>query len=195
MDLSPELRLYFQKSSEAVERKQYDYAIELLNAILKESPQHAPAVKLLLRAVSQKNIEEAQNFVVIFANNTSAQISRLAARIAYLVGDPKKAHRIYVRGVTYSPRNTSIISEWLNLLMKQGWLDMAIVAAETLAGVAVKEDNFLSLANLHLEKGATDQAKKAIEQGLRRHPSSPKLLRRLKEIEAERAMEQGDWRS
>ena len=78
--------------------------------------------------------------------------------------------------------------------MKQGWLDIAIIPAEELCEINPKQvENYLLLSNLYLQKGTTDSAKSIIQQGLRILPTDPQLTRRLKEIEAERTMQRGDW--
>lgn len=194
IDLPPQLKYFYDKSLESFQRKHYDYALEMSKAVIKQAPHYVPAYELAYRSASHLKKIENRNFLRGLFSLIKANYFRILAGIHLLNKKVDRAHWYIVQGLTEAPSDHRLLKNWLDLSMKQGWLDTAIIPAKALCETNPKRiDGFIFLSSLYLKKGAVDHAKSAIQKGLMLHPADPQLTRRLKEIEAEKTMQRGDW--
>ncbi|GEM_PF-3400297 len=194
IELPPQLKYYYDKSLESFQHGHFVYAIEMSKAVIKQIPTYSPAYKLLYQSAQNLRKAKTRNIFSSFLSHLKVFYYKLSSFLHSITKNTDQAQWNYVQGLMEQPNDRQLLKGWLQLAMKEGWLDIAIIAAEALCEVSAKQvENYLLLSNLYLKKGVADNAKSVIQKGLFNLPAEPQLTRRLKEIEAERTMRRGDW--
>lgn len=194
IELPPHLKYYYDKSLESFQHGHFVYAIEMSKAVIKQAPNYSPAYKLLYQSAQNLNKAKSKNLLSSFLSKAKVLYCKFSSYINRISKNTNRVQWNYIQGLSEQPNDRQLLKSWLQLAIKEGWLDIAIIPAEALCEVNPKlADGYLLLSNLYLKKGTADHAKAVIQKGLFNLPAEPQLTRRLKEIEAERTMRRGDW--
>ncbi len=188
-DLNDQLRGYWLKAVAAIELRNFGYAIDLLQNLLKQEPEFLTGRQMLRRAEVTRVKTEKKGFF----NISTAPIAIMKAQ-RELKKDPQKAIELVEKVLETGPYNPQA-----NMLLKDAAVaanfpEIAIFALETLL-----EDNPRDVKVLH-ELGRLfrqyDQSDKAVEVYNRIseiHPIDLDAVKLGKDASARASMKQGGW--
>lgn len=192
--LSPNLESYYQKGLAAIEKNNFDYAIELLMQVVQEEPMHAPSRKFL-RFAERARLEESPHpkLAVLFL-----KINSLLPLILGLVYEaskqPVKALAFYEESLKNFPNDTSILIKIVTISLKQNWLDVAIGGYEDLLEVDGKNLEYLKKAGyLYKQKCDVEKAKSYFNRALQLYPNEQDIKKDLKDLDALTTIQDGNW--
>ena len=152
-ELGEPLRGLWLKALAAVELRNFDYAISLLQGILKQEPEFLKGRQLLRRAEVTKHKAEKRAF---FKVSTSALAIMKAQR--ELKKDPKRAVEMIEKILEDEPYNRPA-----NLVLKQaalaaGWPEIGVFALQTLLEEKARDTRILhELSRVYHELGESDK--------------------------------------
>jgi tetratricopeptide (TPR) repeat protein len=192
--LSHTLQGYYDKALAAIDKSNFDYAIELLLQVVQEEPMHALARKNL-RLAERSKLEEAPYTVVTLI------LLKLNSLLPLIMGlfyesckQYEKALAFYEEVLKHFPNDTSILIKIAQLSMKKKWTDVAIVAYEDLIEVKPKKlDYVTNVAYLYKQKCDVPKAKYYFEQALKIDPNEQNIKKDLKDLDALTSIQQGNW--
>src|SRR3979409_2607728 len=153
-ELSEQLRSHWLKAVAAIELRNFDYAISLLQGILRQEPEFLIGRQLLRRAevTKQKASKKA-----LFSVSTAALSVMKAQR--ELKKDPKRAVEMIEKGLEDEPYNRQA-----NLVLKEaavaaGWPAIGVFALRTVLEEKPYDTKILhELGRLYHDLGESDQA-------------------------------------
>lgn len=188
-DLTDQLRGYWLKAVAAIELRNFGYAIELLENLLKQEPEFLTGRQMLRRAAVTRAKSEKKSFF-----NISASPLAVMKAQRELKKDPRKAIELLEKILENEPYH-----QQANLLLKDaaiaaGFPETAIFALQTLL-----EDDPQNLKVLH-ELGRLyhkyEQSDKAVEVYTRiteLDPADLEAIKLGKDASARASMKQGGW--
>ncbi|MEY2576158.1 MAG: hypothetical protein QOF80_1645 [Verrucomicrobiota bacterium] len=188
-ELSEQLRSHWLKAVAAIELRNFDYAISLLQGILKQEPEFLTGRQLLRRAevTKQKSAKKA-----LFSVSTAALSVMKAQR--EMKKDPKRAVEMIEKVLEDEPYNRQA-----NLVLKEaalaaGWPEIGVFALRTLLEEKSGDTKILhELGRLHHELGESDQEVEVYNKLREIDPTDAEALRLGKDAAARAAMKTGGW--
>ncbi len=187
--LSEGLRALWLKAVAAIELRNFDYAISLLQEILKQEPEFLTGRQLLRRAEVTKSKSAKKSFFKI----STASIGTLKAQ-REIKKDPKRAVEILEEVLAAEPYNYQA-----NLLLKEaalaaGWPEIGVFALRTLLEEKPRDVKVLNeLGRLYHELGDHENEVEAYNQITAIKPLDAQALRLGKDASARASMKRGGW--
>jgi tetratricopeptide (TPR) repeat protein len=188
-ELSEQLRSHWLKAVAAIELRNFDYAISLLQGILRQEPEFLTGRQLLRRTEVTK--QKATKKVLF--NVSTAALSVMKAQRA-LKKDPKRAVEMIEKVLEEEPYNRQA-----NLVLKEaavaaGWPEIGVFALRTLLEEKPGDTKILhELGRLHHELGESDQEVEVYNKLSEIDPTEAEALRLGKDAAARAAMKTGGW--
>ena len=188
-ELSEQLRSHWLKAVAAVELRNFDYAISLLQGILRQEPEFLTGRQLLRRAEVTKHKGSKK---ALFSVSTAALSVMKAQR--ELKKDPKRAVEMIEKVLEDEPYNRQA-----NLVLKEaavtaGWPEVAVFALRTLLEEKSGDTKILhELGRLHRELGESDQEVEIYNRLSEIDPTDAEALRLGRDAAARAAMKTGGW--
>jgi tetratricopeptide (TPR) repeat protein len=183
------LRSLWLKAVAAIELRNFDYAISLLQGILKQEPEFLTGRQLLRRAEVTKHKAEKKRF---FNVSTSAIAIMKAQR--ELKRDPRRAVEMIEKILEDEPYNRQA-----NLVLKQaavaaGWPEIAVFALQTFLEENARDKRILhELCRLYHELGESDKEVEIYNRITEIDPLDAEAARRGKSASARASMKTGGW--
>jgi tetratricopeptide (TPR) repeat protein len=192
-DCPRELRPLFTKGSEALQRENYEYAIDLFNQVLAREPALIDVRRALRKAQAGKTAQGGGGFFkkMMSSAGSSPQIAKaqfalrsnpaeaLALAEHALAGDATNAmaHRIVVEAATaLDYPQTALMS--LEHLLRHSPKDKAVA---------------IQLANLLADNGDVQRAERLLVEFARAHPADPEVAQAVKDVSAKRTLSEGGY--
>ncbi|MDP9097821.1 MAG: tetratricopeptide repeat protein [Verrucomicrobiota bacterium] len=188
-ELSEQLRGHWLKALAAIELRNFDYAISLLQGILRQEPEFLTGRQLLRRAEVTKR--EASKKALF--NVSTAALSIMKAQ-RELKKDPKRAVEMIEKVLEDEPYNRQA-----NLILKQaavaaGWPEIGVFALRTVLEEKPNDTKILhELGRLHHELGESDQEVEVYNKLSEIDPTDAEALRLGKDAAARASMKTGGW--
>lgn len=188
-ELSEQLRGHWLKAVAAIELRNFDYAISLLQGILRQEPEFLTGRQLLRRAEVTKHKASKK---ALFSVSTAALSVMKAQR--ELKKGPKRAVEMIEKVLEDEPYNRQA-----NLVLKEaavaaGWPEIGVFALRTLLEEKSGDTKILhELGRLHHELGESDQEVEVYNKLSEIDPTDAEALRLGKDAAARAAMKTGGW--
>src|SRR2546423_486226 len=188
-ELSQQLRSHWLKAVAAIELRNFDYAISLLQGILRQEPEFLAGRQLLRRAegMKQKSAKKA-----LFNVSTSALSIMKAQR--ELKKDPKRAVELIEKILEDEPYNRQA-----NLVLKQaavaaGWPEIGVFALRTVLEEKPGDEKTLhELGRLYHDLGDSEQEVEIYNKLGELDPTDAETVRLGKDAAARASMKTGGW--
>jgi tetratricopeptide (TPR) repeat protein len=188
-ELSEQMRSHWLKAVAAIELRNFDYAISLLQGILRQQPEFLTGRQMLRRAEVAKHKASKKP---LFSVSTAALSVMKAQR--ELKKDPKRAVEMIEKVLEDEPYNRRA-----NLVLKEaavvaGWPEIGVFALRTLLEEKPGDTKILhELGRLHHELGESDQEVEVYNKLSEIDPTNAEALRLGKDAAARAAMKTGGW--
>ena len=183
------MRALWLKAVAAIELRNFEYAISLLQGILKQEPEFLTGRQLLRRAEVTKQKAERRP---LFNISTSAIAIMKAQR--ELKNDPRRAVEMIERVLEDEPYNRQA-----NLVLKQaalaaGWPEIGVFALQTLLEEKAGDTKILhELGQLYHELGASEKEVEVYNKIIEIDPTDTEADRRGKDASAHASLTSGGW--
>lgn len=187
--LSDQLRGYWLKAVAAIELRNFGYAIELLQNLLRQEPEFLTGRQMLRRAAVTRVKSEKKSFF-----NLSASPLAVMKAQRELKRDPKKAIELVEKILENEPYN-----QQANMLLKDaavaaGYPEIAIFAMETLLENDPKDVKVLhELGRLCHQFERSDKAVETYNRIAEIDPSDLEAVKLGKDASAQASMKKGGW--
>lgn len=188
-ELSEQWRALWLKAVAAIELRNFDYAISLLQGILKQEPEFLVGRQLLRRAAVTKHRGDRR---ALF-NISSSAISIMKAQ-RELKKDPKRAVEMIEKVLEEEPYNRQA-----NLVLKQaalaaGWPEIGVFALQTLLEEKARDTKILhELGRLYHELGEGEKEIEVYHRITEIDPTDAEAARLGKDASARASMQTGGW--
>jgi len=191
-DVSHDLRMLFTKGNQALQRDNFDYAIDLYNQVLAKAPGLFECRKALRTAQMQKAGSRGGFFKKMLSSAGSSPM--LAKGHMALGKDPAEALKIaeqILNGDPYSPGAHKLVVEAATALELP---KTAVMSLEILASNSPKDrDVAIKFANALADSGETGRAEKILADLYRSFPTDNELGQALKDLSARKTLDEGGY--
>jgi len=185
-ELSDNSRSNWLKATSAVEIRNFGYAVTLLQAVLKESPEFLEGRKLLRK--SQINLTKGKK-------NFFGGLSTIAIKGPQILKkDPLAAMELAEKTLEGDPYNSHANHLLKDAAMALGHFETAVFALQTLLDSDPKDTKVLSeLGDLYLGHADADKALHVFNKILEINPQDMSANKRAKDAAAANTMKAGGW--
>ena len=188
-ELSETQRSHWLKAVAAIELRNFDYAISLLQAILKQEPQFLTGRQLLRRTEVTKSKSAKKSFF----NISTAPIAVMKAQ-REIKKDPKRAVEMLEKILEKEPYNRQANLVLKEAAMAADWPEIGVFALRTLLEENPREVKVLhELGRLHHELGESEREVEIYNQITEINPLDAEALRLGKDASAHASMTSGGW--
>ncbi len=192
--LSHTLQGYYDKALAAIDKNNFDYAIELLLQVVQEEPMHAPARKHLRLAERSKREEAPYSVLTLVLLKLNSLLPLIMGLIYEACKKPEKALAFYEEVLRHFPDDPSVLIKIAQIAQKKNWTDVAITAYEDLIEVKPKKLDYVkNVAYLYKQKCDVPKAKYYFEQALKLEPNEQTIKKDLKDLDALTTIQEGNW--
>jgi len=188
-ELSEQIRGHWLKAVAAIERRNFGYAISLLQEILKQEPEFLTGRQLLRRAEIARRQGRKK---AVFGFSTSAIAVMKAQR--ELKKDPKRAVEMIEKILENEPCHRQA-----NLVLKQaalaaGWPEIAVFALQTLLEQKARDTKILhDLGRVHRELGESEKEAEIYHRLTEIDPLDAEAARLGRDASARASIKTGGW--
>ena len=188
-ELSEQLRSHWLKAVAAIELRNFDYAISLLQGILRQEPEFLTGRQLLRRAevTKQRAAKKA------FFNVSTAALSIMKAQ-RELKKDPKRAVELIEKVLEDEPYNRQANLTLKEAAVAAGWPEIGVFALRTVLEEKPDDLKILhELGRLYHELGESEQAVEIYNKLSEIDPTDAEAMRLGKDAAARASMKTGGW--
>ena len=191
-ELPRDLRMLFTKGNDALQRENFDYAIDLYNQILAKEPGLYECRKVLRTAQARKAGSGRGFFKKMMSSaGSSPQIAR--GHMA-LSKDPGEALRIAEQVLNGDPTNSGAHKLVVEAATALELPKTAVMSLEILASNSPKDrDVAIKYANSLADAGQTGKAEKILADLYRSFPADNELAQALKDLSARKTLDEGGY--
>lgn len=192
MDIGPQNKEFYEKGLLALRKKNYAYALELFQLILRECPEFSEC-RHQLWTTARKQAAESRFSILGSLRKISLLLIlylKLSARI--LTNQAAKAVPLCEEIILLTPNNTTAYRRLATLFLKDGQISNSLRTLEEI--IFIDRNNLRALkllAPLYLQEKDYPRAKKAAQRILEISPNSMEAQNILKDIAALNAIEKG----
>ncbi|MFM2082993.1 MAG: hypothetical protein RL380_1684 [Verrucomicrobiota bacterium] len=191
-EILPALKPLFRKGTEAAQRDNFDYAIELFNQVLDREPE-CHEVRAALRAAQLGKAGKAGGFFKKAFNLAGASAQLTKAKLA-VNSNPTEAMQLTEQIFNADPHNSTAHRIFADAALAAGMPFTAVLSLETLAKTSPQDIGIVSqLAQTLSETGEVARAEQIMHGLCRAHPNDPNLSKLLKNISATRTLDEGGY--
>ncbi|PYJ11121.1 MAG: hypothetical protein DMF06_04035 [Verrucomicrobia bacterium] len=188
-ELSEQLRSHWLKAMAAIELRNFDYAISLLQGVLKQEPEFLPGRQVLRRA---EILRRQGRKKALFGFSTAAIAVLKAQR--ELKRDPRHAVEMIEKILEDEPCHRQA-----NLLLKEaalaaGWPEIAVFALQTLLEEKARDTIILhELGRVHRDLGESEKEAEIYHRITEIDPLDADAARLGRDASARASMKSGGW--
>jgi tetratricopeptide (TPR) repeat protein len=191
-ELPRELRMLFTKGNDALQRENFDYAIDLFNQILAKEPGLFECRKAL-RTAQIKKAGAGRGFFKKMLSSAGSQPMVAKGHMA-LSKDPAEALRIAEQILNGDPQNSGAHKLVVEAATALELPKTAVLSLEILAANSPKDrDVAIRYANALAESGETGRAEKILAELYRSFPADNELAQALKDLSARKTLDEGGY--
>ncbi|MBU1863191.1 MAG: tetratricopeptide repeat protein [Candidatus Omnitrophica bacterium] len=188
------IKEYYQKGISALNKKNYDYAIEMLLQVVLEEPLFFEAREKLHLAEREKVKERPPSLLTLMFIKLNNFIPWLLAIFHESRKDHEKAIAFYEDLLKLEPTNKLFLRRIANLALKKQWVDVAIVASESLFALDDQNAEMAkTIGELYRNKENIEKAGYYFKKSLEIDPYDQTVSKSLKDLEALRTIQTGRW--
>lgn len=183
--LPEEIKDRYNKASMAVNKKNYDYAIELLMQIINIRPDFAKGRQLLRVAEIKKFEENPPNIILLGILRLFSFLYALVAFADETKGNYHRAISIYENILRKDPKNTSVLVRLGNLLKIEGLKEASAATLESAVHVSAKNPlAYELLGEVYSDIGNYERARYCFRKVLELKPRDANAEKGLKNLDA-----------
>ncbi len=191
-ELPRDLRVLFTKGSEALQRDNFDYAIDLFNQVLAKAPAVYECRKAL-RTAQQRKAGDRGGFFKKILSSAGSQPALAKGELA-LRKDPAEALQIAEHILNTDPNNSGAHRLVVKAATALELPRTAVMSLEILVKNSPKDrDLAIHFANALADAGEVTRAEKILADLLRLVPTDNDLAQALKNISARKTLEKGGY--
>ncbi len=191
-DLTRELRMLFTKGNDALQRENYDYAIDLFNQVLTKEPTLYDCRKALRTAQLRKAGTGGGFFKRMLSSASSSPL--VAKGQLALRKDPVEALQIAEQILNSDPNSAPAHRLVVEASTVMQMPRTAVLSLEILTHNSPKDiDVAIKFADALADAGDVVRAEKILTELYRSHPTDGDLAHALKNISARRTMDKGGY--
>ncbi len=188
-DLNDQLRGYWLKALTAVELRNFDYAIALLQNLLKDEPAFLSGRQMLRRV----EVTRAKTQKKGFFNLSNAPLAVMKAQ-RELKKDPHRVIELVENVLATGPYNPQANTLLKDAALAAGYPEIAIFAMQTLLEIDPNDCRILhELGRLYYEHEQSDKAVEIYNRISEINPLDLGAVKRGKDASARASMEKGGW--
>ncbi len=188
-ELGEAQRSAWLKAMAALELRNFDYAISLLQTILKQEPQFLTGRQLLRRTEITKFKATKKSFF----NLSTASVSVMKAQ-REIRKDAPRAIELLEKVLEDEPLNRQANLALKEAAVAAGWPEIGVLALETLLEESPRETKLLhELGALLHEMGRNDEEVEIYNRIIEIDPTDAEASRRGKDASARASMQSGGW--
>jgi len=169
-------------ASQLLRQGQYDKALEILEALVKENPTNFPYVEAYIQALSQvKKFDQAitivDSFLAQFPNDITMTVRK--AQLHHTAGDSLKAYSTWDRAISMEPNNPNVIRIVAESLQERREFDRAVKTLQNARTNLNDPSLFVfELANINLVAGRYAAAAREYNAILLLYPDRLQFIQR-----------------
>ena len=183
--LPAEVKDHFEKASMAIDKKNYDYAIELLTHVINIKPDFAKGRQLLRLAEIKRFEENPPNIILRIINRVFSFLHMLPAIVNETKGDNQGAISIYEKILRKDSKNTLVLVKLGNLLKIEDMKEIAALTLESAVSISTKNPTaYQILGEIYSDLAIYDKARFCFKKVLELKPHDANAERGLKNLDA-----------
>ncbi len=191
-ELPRDLRLLYTKGHEALQRDNFDYAIDLFNQVLAKAPAVYECRKELRAAQMKKAAGGTGFFKKMLSSASSSPL--LAKGHVELARDPAEALKIAEQILNGDPTNSGAHKLVVQAATALELARTAVLSLEVLAANSPKDREVaIKFANALADSGQVGRAEKVLADLCRVYPTDNELAQALKDISARKTLDEGGY--
>jgi len=192
-DISRDLRLLFQKGSDALARENTDYALDLFNQVLAKEPGFFDCRKALRAAQAKKSGGASTGFFKRVLNNAGSSPQLAKAQLA-LRRDPAEALTIAEQVLNSDPNSSPAHRIVLEAAQKMELPRTAILSMEMLCKNSPKDKTLvLETVEALIQNGELARAESIMVEAERNFPNDPDVVQAHKNFSASKTLGEGGY--
>ena len=183
--LPQEIKSRYEKASMAVEKKNYDYAIQLLTEAISIKPDFAKARQLIRVAEIKKFEEKAPNIITSSIKRLFSFFRMPWAMINEIKGDHSAAMIAYEKILRNDPKNVWVLVRLAHLLKIDGMKEASAVTLEV--AISLSKKNAIAyelLGEVYSDLGDYGHARYCFKKVLELKPHDANAERGIKNLDA-----------
>ncbi len=191
-ELPRELRVLYTKGSEALQRDNFDYAIDLFNQVLAKAPAVLDARKAL-RTAQQRKAGNSGGFLKKMFSSASSQPALAKGEMA-LRKDPAEALQIAEHILNNDPNSSGAHRLVVKAAKLMELPHTAVMSLEILARNSPKDrDLAIDFAYSLADAGQIGRGERVLAELLRQMPNDNDLAQALKNVSARKTLNEGGY--
>lgn len=189
IELSEQIRAHWLKAVAALELRNFDYAISLLQGILKQEPEFLTGRQLLRRA----EIARRQGGKRTLFGFSSSAIAVMKAQ-RELKKDPRRAVEMIEKILEDEPCHRRANLALKEAALAAGWPEIAVFALQTLLEEKARDTKILhELGRVHHELGESEKEAEIYHRITEIDPLDAEAARLGRDASARASMKRGGW--
>jgi tetratricopeptide (TPR) repeat protein len=193
-ELTRDVRVLFTRGHEALQRDNFDYAIDLFNQVLTREPTLYECRKEL-RSAQQRKAGSGGGFMKRMWSNASSQPLLAKGELA-LRKDPAEALQIAEQILNADPNHSGAHRLVVKAAAALELPRTGVLSLEVLFHNAPKDREIaIQLANGLADTGDVDRAERVLSELYRAQPNDNELAQALKNISARKTLDEGGYES
>jgi len=185
---------YYQKGVSAFEKKNYDYAIEMLLEVIQAEPRCIDARQHLHRAERLRAESHPLSLISIGLVKLSSVIPYILALIYEAKKEYEKAIAFYEDLLKHDLANPFYLRKIHQLAFKNQWIDVAVESYESLFELEPENAAIAcTLGELYRDMQDIERASSYFQKSLALDPLNQKVSKSLKDLEALHTIKRGGW--
>jgi tetratricopeptide (TPR) repeat protein len=191
-ELPRDLRMLFTKGNDALQRENFDYAIDLFNQILAKEPGLFECRKAL-RTAQMRKAGSGRGFFKKMLSNAGSQPMVAKGHLA-LSKDPAEALKIAEQILNGDPHSSGAHRLVVEAATALELPRTAVLSLEILAANSPKDrDVAIKFANALADSGEVGRAEKILADLYRSFPTDNDLAQALKDLSARKTLDEGGY--
>jgi tetratricopeptide (TPR) repeat protein len=191
-DISHDLRMFFTKGNFALQRDNFDYAIDLYNQVLAKEPGFYECRKALRTAQMRKAGTGGGFFKKMLSSAGSSPM--VAKGHMALSKDPAEALKIAEQILNGDPHSSGAHKLVVEAATALELPKTAVLSLEVLAANSPKDrDVAIKFANALADSGEVGRAEKILADLYRSFPTDNELAQALKDLSARKTLDEGGY--
>ena len=191
-DLPRDLRMLYTKGSDALQRDNFDYAIDLFNQVLAREPALFDCRKAL-RTAQIKKAGAGSGFFKKMLNKTGSSPLVAKGHMA-LSGNPAEALKIAEQILNSDPYSSAAHKLIVEAATALEFPNTAVISLEILAAHSPKDrDVAIKFAHALADVGQVSRAEKVLADLYAAFPNDNDLAQALKDVSARKTLDEGGY--
>lgn len=180
-----DLKEFYNKGTLALEKKNYEYAIEIFSQILSSKYDHLEARHYLHLSLKNKLGDKSPSFITNAVNTVNRLIGFLSAEAMLKKSKVSEALEALEKIITSNPNDTETLKKIADVFYKNNLTANAVQNLEEAKVINAKDISILKrLGEIYLKKEDYKNAKSNYEAALKINPQDTEVLKSLKNLDA-----------